>query len=249
MSFLQWRNHPKQWVDGHFNTFHYKRSGIFPCNFWVKLIILEGLKHWEFKLFYDIWWLPWFLVQGYDSPVLNLNSNYSWSRIIFHYGEICSFIVLGLWKGRFHSISKLWHHHSSLSQLTALRSMCLVFILWSFQSHCRPSDCVLGCNITRLSDWVTVVLVVSRWAVFITMDSSQLFFLFILAESWIFVIYGENVTDVSMPLWYFTYVYDECAGTAAKDTECPRRNGQNFGRVFLMLKYTDITQNTYVQSW
>ena len=29
---------------------------------------------------------------------------------------------------------------------------------------------------------------------------------------------------------------------------CPRRNGQNFGRVFLMLKYTDITQNTYVQS-
>ena len=30
---------------------------------------------------------------------------------------------------------------------------------------------------------------------------------------------------------------------------CPRRNGQNFGRVFLMLHYTDITQNTYIQSW
>ena len=29
---------------------------------------------------------------------------------------------------------------------------------------------------------------------------------------------------------------------------CPRRNGPNFGRVFLMLKYTDITQNTYIQS-
>jgi len=29
---------------------------------------------------------------------------------------------------------------------------------------------------------------------------------------------------------------------------CPRRNGQNFRRVFLMLKYTDITQNTYIQS-
>jgi len=25
-------------------------------------------------------------------------------------------------------------------------------------------------------------------------------------------------------------------------------NGQNFGRVFLMLNYTDITQNTYIQS-
>ena len=32
-------------------------------------------------------------------------------------------------------------------------------------------------------------------------------------------------------------------------TGCPRRKGQNFGRVFLMLKYTDITQNTYVRSW
>ena len=31
-------------------------------------------------------------------------------------------------------------------------------------------------------------------------------------------------------------------------TGCPRRDVQNFGRVFLMLKYTDISQNTYVQS-
>ena len=33
------------------------------------------------------------------------------------------------------------------------------------------------------------------------------------------------------------------------DTGCHRRNGPNFGRVFLMLNYTDITQNTYIQSW
>jgi hypothetical protein len=34
-------------------------------------------------------------------------------------------------------------------------------------------------------------------------------------------------------------------------TGCPRRNVPDFGRVFLMLKYTDITQNTYVlpQRW
>ena len=31
-------------------------------------------------------------------------------------------------------------------------------------------------------------------------------------------------------------------------TECPRRNVPDFGRMFLMLKYTDITQNTYNQS-
>ena len=31
-------------------------------------------------------------------------------------------------------------------------------------------------------------------------------------------------------------------------TGCPRRKGPNFGRVFLMSNYTDITQNTYIQS-
>ena len=30
-------------------------------------------------------------------------------------------------------------------------------------------------------------------------------------------------------------------------TRCPRRNVKYFGRVFLMLNYTDITQNTYIQ--
>ena len=32
-------------------------------------------------------------------------------------------------------------------------------------------------------------------------------------------------------------------------TGCHRRNGPNFGRVFLMLNYTYITQKTYIQSW
>ena len=33
------------------------------------------------------------------------------------------------------------------------------------------------------------------------------------------------------------------------NTGCHRRNGPNFRRVFLMWNYTDITQNTYIQSW
>jgi len=40
------------------------------------------------------------------------------------------------------------------------------------------------------------------------------------------------------------YTVDEQPGYIG----CPRRNVPDFGRVFLMLKYTDITQNTYVQS-
>ena len=31
-------------------------------------------------------------------------------------------------------------------------------------------------------------------------------------------------------------------------TGCSRRNGPDFGRVFLRSYYTDITQNTYIQS-
>ena len=31
-------------------------------------------------------------------------------------------------------------------------------------------------------------------------------------------------------------------------TGCPGGNVPDFGRMFLMLKYTDITQNTYIQS-
>ena len=31
-------------------------------------------------------------------------------------------------------------------------------------------------------------------------------------------------------------------------TECNRRNGPDFGSVFLRSNYTDITQNTYIQS-
>jgi len=36
--------------------------------------------------------------------------------------------------------------------------------------------------------------------------------------------------------------------TSVTYTGCPRRNVPDFRRVFLMLEYTDITQNTYVQS-
>ena len=45
------------------------------------------------------------------------------------------------------------------------------------------------------------------------------------------------------------YLNQDLTRTSPVYTECARRNGQNFGRVFLMLNYTDITQNTYIQSW
>jgi len=47
----------------------------------------------------------------------------------------------------------------------------------------------------------------------------------------------HKCSNINLFISYFLY------------TGCPRRNVPDFGRVFLMLKYTDITQNTYVQSW
>ena len=53
----------------------------------------------------------------------------------------------------------------------------------------------------------------------------------------------------------YIFVYCRCKYTFDADkkqsilyTGCPRRNVKYFGRVFLELNYTDITQNTYIQS-
>ena len=50
-------------------------------------------------------------------------------------------------------------------------------------------------------------------------------------------------------VWNISHSKKKWARYDHKYTGCPRRNGQNFGRVFLMLNYTDITQNTYIQIW
>jgi len=55
--------------------------------------------------------------------------------------------------------------------------------------------------------------------------------------------------SLKMALWEPKHVAAMLIYFVTLYTGCPRRNGQNFGRVFLMLNYTDITQNTYIQSW
>ena len=48
-------------------------------------------------------------------------------------------------------------------------------------------------------------------------------------------------THTYIYIYIYIYIYTHTY-------RCPRRNVPDFGRVFLMLKYTDITQNTYIQS-
>jgi len=57
-----------------------------------------------------------------------------------------------------------------------------------------------------------------------------------------------NGSEKAIYVLTFHYRVDVCRITKSSYTECPGRNVPDFGRVFLMFKYTDITQNTYVQS-
>ena len=64
---------------------------------------------------------------------------------------------------------------------------------------------------------------------------------------------GTNMSAAMSPTFLRTIT---CVITSVHDfiswgpnTGCNRRNVRDFGRVFLMLNYTDITQNTYIQSW
>ena len=64
-----------------------------------------------------------------------------------------------------------------------------------------------------------------------------------------------NLTHFLMCLFHFSTCFEQPSVHHQENqlyqyiiwyTECPRRNVPDFGRVFLMLKYTDINQNTYV---
>ena len=66
-------------------------------------------------------------------------------------------------------------------------------------------------------------------------DFKYLNFINYILKLYIYIIF----MNYTLKLYFMNSIY----------TGCPRRNVPDFGRVFLMLKYTNINQNTYVQSW
>ena len=54
---------------------------------------------------------------------------------------------------------------------------------------------------------------------------------------------AENLVPTGIRSWTVQPVVSSYIHTG-----CPRRNVPDLGRVFLMLKYTNITHNTYIQS-
>jgi len=71
----------------------------------------------------------------------------------------------------------------------------------------------------------------------------QIFVIWYAVRNYGVIIIQYSVLGVAHHLCIFAVI------TQHANTGCPRRNVHDFGRVFLMLKYTDITQNTYIQSW
>ena len=85
--------------------------------------------------------------------------------------------------------------------------------------------------------------VLSEWTVSKTMDVSYIFIALEIKKKYI-LYRNVGILYINVCILYrnvhilYRKVY----------TGCPRRNVPDFGTVFLMLNYTDITQNTYIQS-
>jgi len=90
------------------------------------------------------------------------------------------------------------------------------------------------------SSQITVCAVVVTTVLVITVTAVELFCrMYNLRKRYIYRVSQEECARLHEGVLYVKDIY----------TGCPRRNVPDFTRVFFMLKYTDITQNIYVQSW
>jgi len=62
------------------------------------------------------------------------------------------------------------------------------------------------------------------------------------------ILYSSQNVVKSAFRCYISFKNDYIVEQLSVYTGCPRRNVPDFGRVFLRSKYTDIIQNTYIQS-
>ena len=100
--------------------------------------------------------------------------------------------------------------------------------------------------------WQMLSQNIAHWHIIYLMFPSLL--TFVLFEGWHFsmcsVSFSSSQNSLYCLLIHFVHHWKHTKTVVITCyTGCPRRNVPDFGRVFVMLKYTDITQNTYVQSW
>ena len=107
---------------------------------------------------------------------------------------------------------------------------------------CHPYYCIQTFQATHCVEDISLFLAwcaVSSGAILIRIPAKEhrVFFPSIELLS-VLVSFNFNSTSVFIGTTACVFLY----------TGCNRRNGPDFGRVFLRSNYTDITQNTYIQS-
>jgi len=133
--------------------------------------------------------------------------------------------------------------HFFLLNLTDSLDICLWLITLKFDSDERDQLVVIDIyaynsyfDIRHIDPWtVTSKYLRTAYSFSVRFDLNTLK-MFIFSHS-----YSLSLS-LSLSLYMYIYIYIYIY------TECPRRNVPDFGRMLLMLKYTDIPQNTYIQS-
>ena len=154
--------------------------------------------------------------------------------------------------------NKYWKNKLFLHKFVCLHNqvffcMPLLLVPWGFQSSASLSVAPHGLH----SVWSIQrhFLSVICWSVDICFVLWHMTFKYVV-EIFLQAL-GVNYLSVSfffhVPHLYkmpdLTFVLKNRIIVLSKICRCPRRNVPDFGRMFLMLKYTHITQNTYIQSW
>ena len=85
-----------------------------------------------------------------------------------------------------------------------------------------------GCTITNLLNFLSHPYCACQCILTEDLNIAQICYLFVPKNGYIYI--------------YIYYIHKHT------HTGCNRRNGPDFGRVFLRSNYTEITQNTYIQS-
>ena len=115
-------------------------------------------------------------------------------------------------------------------------SYCIIRILCFVDLH----SCIIFCQYIQLGEKIFLICLLLFSTCFGQLRVHHQEKIPYLRDTWYLSLYTEDslVCRAEFRPAYQTFIY----------TGCNRRNGPDFGRVFLMLNYTEKPQNTYIQS-
>ena len=113
---------------------------------------------------------------------------------------------------------------------------------WTQPTGRRRRECSILDNMAPAKDWCKIPAVQNTTSVHLNQKMAWRLFIYYIQ------FYTLVILEVSIPRHSFRITFMMNVKRKVY-TGWNRRNVPNFGRVFLMLNYTEKTQNTYIQSW